>query len=158
MEFKKYKKITVGIELPIQQVTVHSKYSQITNQTVLLRKAYSQLYNDSIEDFNLAHLELNILFKKPVEFNSSEGPLKLLSVLLPLITVAITFSINVFKDNSNELIDVYLKMLLFSFFLSLLVGATILIPLIAASFKNKIDVLVSKHLIIIEDVLKEHSK
>ncbi|OMF72489.1 hypothetical protein BK143_09475 [Paenibacillus peoriae] len=154
IEIQKYKKLKKQIESPLNKVTVYTQYLFLQKETILLSKAYAQLYTDSIQDFKTVYLDLKILKEKYSSTNTFDDLLKMITTIIPLITIVVTLSIATFK-NPSLLLNIFSSALDLVIMLSGLVMVIVLINQITNFSSARSNSLINKHLIIAEETLKE---
>ncbi|UOK65343.1 hypothetical protein MT997_13950 [Paenibacillus sp. OVF10] len=145
-ELSRYNKLKKDIES-------HFKKEDLKNTPALL-KAYNNFYSKDQRKFKEAYLTLKTSKEAVTKETIFEDLLKMVISLIPLIALLATLAATTFKDYLTYLLPIFDGVInSISVFFALIIVLT-LNSRISVSLHSKTSLLISKHLIIAEDVIK----
>lgn len=153
MERRKYKNLKELLEYPLQDPIVIKKLNDFADVTKLI-EAYTYINNDPTTDMKKIILHIKYLKETEGKSQGFEDASKLVTSTIPLTAILVTISIALFKDSKmlvgfGQITIDFIELLLISF-----VFITLHSFINSVSF-SKTNILISKHLLIAEEIHKE---
>lgn len=152
IEFKKYGYLKKKIE---EKLPTSNPKRNKNKESEYLINSYRLLQKGDIQAFRSARINLKILKEKQSDGGPFEDITKLITVVISLISVMVTLTLNIFKDEVDLATDFFTPAMDIIWILLWVIGWMAVLSRIFAFSTNRSTELINIHLIVIDEVAKD---